>query len=202
MNNPEEKNFTILVAEDEPLLRELILIQLSSIGYTTVIEAENGQQALEFTCLEKPDIVLMDIKMPYMNGLEATRRIQATCPTPVVMLTSHDSANFLEEASQAGAGAYLVKPPKPRELERAMVIAQARHADLMKLKRLNDELNRALDEINVLRGFLPICSYCKKIRQDDGYWEQLEEYIQQHSDARFSHSICPECYKDNFPDLL
>lgn len=68
-------------------------------------------------------------------------------------------------------------------------------------KRERDKLKEALVEIKALSGLLPICSYCKKIRDDHGYWNQIEKYIHDHSDAEFSHSICPECAKKHYPDI-
>jgi len=75
------------------------------------------------------------------------------------------------------------------------------NSKLMDLKKKNDELERALSEIKTLRGIIPICSYCKKMRDDEGYWNQVENYIQKHSEADFSHGICPECVKIYFPDF-
>ena len=99
----------------------------------------------------------MDIEMPEMDGLEAARQIQEKYPCPVVLLTSHDEPEMVRLASQAGVGAYLLKPPRIEEIERALIIATARFADLTELRRLNNELKIALDNVKVLRGLLPIC---------------------------------------------
>ncbi len=101
----------------------------------------------------------------------------------------------------SSGGAYLAKPPKPEELERAITIALARHSDLMELRRLNNELEQALGEVKKLRGILPICSNCKKIRDDQGYWKQIETYIREHSEADFSHGICPDCLNELSPEF-
>ena len=105
-------------------------------------------------------------------------------------------------------GAYLLKPPKAREVERAITIAIARFGDLMSLRYLNtelearnSELQEALDKVNLLSGLLPICSHCKKIRDDEGYWQQVEVYIRDHSEAEFSHGICPDCMRNYYPDF-
>jgi AmiR/NasT family two-component response regulator len=130
----------------------------------------------------RPDVVLMDIELPDMDGIEATRRINESCPTPVVVLTAYDTPELVERASAAGVGAYLVKPPDADEMDRAITIAMARFDDWMELRRLNAELQEALAQVGTLSGLLPICSSCKKIRDDEGYWIQLEAYIQEHSD--------------------
>jgi CheY-like chemotaxis protein len=142
----------------------------------------------------------MDIEMPEMDGLEAARLIQEKSPRPVVLLTGHDDPAMVQRASKAGVGAYLVKPPSAPEIDRSITIAVARFADLMELRRLNVELRLALDNVKVLKGLLPICASCKKIRDDRGYWEGVESYIKKHSDVEFSHGLCPDCITRLYPD--
>lgn len=139
--------------------------------------------------------------MPKMDGLEAARRLRDEHPTPVVLLTAYESPEVLREAADAGAGAYLTKPRDAASLRRAVEIAVARHGDLMELRRLNEELRLAVDEVKILRGILPICSYCKRIRDGDGAREQLEAYVTRHSEAQFSHGLCPECLAVHYPEL-
>jgi YesN/AraC family two-component response regulator len=131
--------------------------------------------------------------MPEMDGLDATRNIMEKYPRPVILLTSHEDPDMVRQASQAGAGAYLLKPPSAQEIERTMIIAAARFADLMELRRLNAKLKEALDNVKVLSGLLPICANCKSIRNDKGYWKAVEEYITDNTEAHFSHSLCPAC---------
>lgn len=192
----------ILVAEDETLVAEMIRGLLTDMGYEVAATATDGQQAVELTCATRPDAILMDIQMPVMDGITATRRIYSVCPTPVVILTAYDSRETVDQASDAGVGAFLVKPPNPRELERAIVIATARFEDMMALRRINAELKDALAKVKTLSGMLPICSSCKKIRNDKGYWQQVAEYIRDHSEVEFTHSICPECARKLYPELL
>ncbi|MDY6857377.1 MAG: response regulator [Thermodesulfobacteriota bacterium] len=193
------KSITILVAEDDYLVSEEIIRGLRMQGYEKIMEAANGHEAVDKACSHRPDIIFMDIRMPEIDGLEAAQQIQDCCPTPVVILTAYDSQDFLQKAANAGIGAYLTKPPKPKDLERAITIAMARHLDLVELRRLNKELKLALDEVKRLRGILPICANCKKIRDDQGYWQQIETYIREHSEADFSHGICPDCLKKLYP---
>ena len=204
----EKKSIRVVIAEDDFLVSVEIERILKSKGYEIVGKASNGNEALELVHSQHPDVVVMDIKMPEVDGLEASRLVQESCPTPVVVLTAHETDDFLEKASAAGVGAYLVKPPHPGELERGISIAMARHGDLMKLRQLyleieakNNELEKALEEIKTLRGIVPICSFCKKIRDDEGFWNQVEAYMSAHSEARFSHSICPQCLEENYPEF-
>lgn len=131
----------VLVVEDDFVVMQMIRGRLEEAGYTVAGEASNGRQALEMVQSLRPDVILMDIEMPDIDGIEATRRISNNSPTPIVILTAYDSPDLVERAGQAGAGAYLVKLPKPKELERAISIAMARFADMMELRRLNAELD-------------------------------------------------------------
>ena len=211
-----QRDTQVLIVEDAPLVGEMIQGVLEDIGYTVVGKAIDGLQAIEMTESLRPDVVLMDIEMPNMDGIEATRQIHEFCPTPVVVLTAHEKLELVKGASAAGVGAYLLKPPDAREVERAIAIAMARFDDLMELRRLNTELQAgneererlilelqdAFDQVKTLSGLLPICSSCKKIRDDEGYWNELEVYIQEHSEAVFSHGLCPGCAKKLYPEIF
>lgn len=198
--NCQVKTITILVAEDDYLVGDEVCRKLKALGYTDIITAADGREAVEKTLSHKPGLILMDMNMPDMNGLEACRQIQAACPTPAIMLTAYESRELAMEAGEAGIAAYLVKPPREKELERAIIIALARHADLMELKRINSELERATEAIKKLREVLPICMYCRKIRSDEGYWQKLESYLLQYGDIVFTHGICPECRDDLYAE--
>lgn len=205
----EQKPVRVLIAEDDFMVSKSITQVLNGVGYEQVGLASNGEEAVEMTRSLQPDVILMDIKMPKLDGLQAARQIQENSPTPIVILTAYDSQELVKEASKSGVGAFLIKPPDAFEIERAVTIAMARHNDLMELRRLNkelqirkEELEKALAEIKTLRGILPICAHCKKIRDDKGYWNQIESYIRDHSEAEFSHGICPKCMKKLYPDFV
>jgi YesN/AraC family two-component response regulator len=201
MRMTTQKPLRVLIVDDQESIRELLRRQLEKIGHTVAGKASNGIQAIELTGSLQPDVVLMDIEMPLMDGLEATKIILDKYPIPVVLLTSHDDPEMVRRASQAGAGAYLLKPPNSEEIERTLIIATARFADLMELRRLNSKLKEAIDKIKVLSGLLPICANCKSIRNDKGYWEAVEEYITEKTEAHFSHSLCPACIDKLYPDF-
>jgi len=190
----------VLIAEDQEFINKMIQYEMEGIGHTVIGQALNGRQAVELTAVLRPDVVLMDIEMPEMDGLEAARLIKEKYPCPVVLLTSHDDPEMVRRASQVGVGAYLLKPPGVEEIERALIMAVARFADLMELRRLNNELKIALDNVKVLSGLLPICANCKKIRDDKGYWEAVDGYFTKHSDVHFTHGICPDCIEKFYPE--
>ncbi len=139
-----KKEINILIAEDDLNANTIIRRIVESIECNVVGEARTGKEAISLTRSIKPDVILMDVSMPDIDGIEATREIFRTVPTPVVILTAHDTADTVEMASEAGAGAYLVKMPKADELERAITVAMTRFDDLMKLRNLNRELKEEI----------------------------------------------------------
>jgi DNA-binding response OmpR family regulator len=153
----------------------------------------------------------MDILMPEMDGVAACRQIKQTehlRDIPIIMVTAKNDLTNLKEAFSAGAMDYINKPINGVELlarvtsaltlKREMDRRKEREADL---RRSNDELQRALREVKVLRGLIPICASCKKIRNDSGFWQQLEEYLGEHSEAEFSHGLCQPCIKKLYPGV-
>jgi len=196
----QEHKIRVLIVEDDFMVSAMIRGRVEDTGYTVLGEAQDGVQAIELVQSLHPDVVLMDIEMPNMNGIEATQHISEYEPTPVVILSAFESPELVSKASEVGAGAYLVKPPNARELERGITIALARFDDMVELRRLNKELQEALDQVQTLSGLLPICSSCKKIRDEEDHWQPLEVYIRDRSEAEFTHSICPACAKKLYPD--
>ena len=197
--NPKE-TIRVLAVDDELLVLEMIEGRLNNSRYSVIGRALDGNRAVEMARDLQPDVILMDIEMPEMNGIMATQKITEQYPTPVVMLTAYPQPEIVREASDAGAGAFLTKPATFPEIDRAIIIAMARFEDMQLLRTLNSELTesnrklqKALDEVETLNGLLPICASCKKIRDDKGYWNQIESYIESHSEARFSHGLCPDC---------
>jgi AmiR/NasT family two-component response regulator len=196
------KNFRILLAEDESLVAEMVGGILKELGHTVVGMATDGQQAVAMTEKLRPAVVVMDIKMPDMDGIEAARRIADVCPTPVVVLTAYETPEMIEAATAAGIGAYLTKPPMARDMNRALAISVARFKEMMELRRINAELKEALCTVKTLSGMIPICANCKKVRDDKGCWHQIEEYIRNHSEVEFSHGVCPDCSRQLYPEFV
>ena len=192
MRAPEK--LRVLIAEDALIDSQVIVAGIEHLGHEVVGTAPDGEKAVEMATSLRPDVVLMDIQMPVLDGIEACRLIQESLPLPVVMLTVHDSMEVVRRASEVGAGAYLIKPPDAQAIDRAITVSRARFEDLAQLRKLNAELERALAQVEVLRGIVPICMYCKSVRDDKGFWERVEAYVTRHSTVQFSHGICPTCF--------
>jgi DNA-binding response OmpR family regulator len=136
--------------------------------------------------------------MPGIDGLEVCRRMRAAMPnaaTYIILVTARGGLENVVQGLEAGADEYITKPFDPREL-RARLRAGVRIVQLQKaLLEGYHELEDALKRVKQLQGLLPICSYCKKIRNDRNYWEQVDAYVASHSEAQFSHGVCPDCYE-------
>lgn len=189
----------VVIAEDDSFVAEVVAADLGTAGLAVAGHAFDGEQAVAMTAALQPDIVLLDVRMPKMDGLEAARLIQERCPTPVVILSAFDEQRLVEQGADAGIGAFVTKPSNPAELLRAITVARARFADLARLRRMNAELREALASVRTLSGFLPICAKCKRIRDDHGTWQSVELYVSAHSAARFSHGLCPACVGELYP---
>lgn len=192
----------ILLADDDALHAKVLEHLLRKQGYEVVAKLADGETAVAAVQKLRPDVAVLDVEMPVLDGLKAAARIQEVCPTPVVVLSAHSLDAMVDEAARSGVGAYLLKPVDAGALERAIELAVARHRDLMELRRLYEEttrqkqkLQKALTEIKTLQGLIPICSHCNKIREDGGAWVRLEAYIKARSAADFSHGICPDCLR-------
>ena len=194
------KRLRVVIAEDDFLVGAEIARIVEALGHEVVATARDGGQAVEAIRSLKPDVALLDVQMKAVDGLEAARRIRDECPLPVIMVTAYESPELVGEASAAGAGAYVTKPPDRGELERAITISTARFGDLVALRDLAARLQKALDEVRTLTGLLPMCCFCKKIRTDQDYWQEVDSYISAHTAAKISHGFCPECYAKYYPD--
>ncbi len=138
MNQP----IRVVVAEDDALVSEMVQRQLERLGYTIAGEAHDGLAAIALVTETQPDVIVLDIEMPGLNGLAVAEELHAHCPTPIVILTAYETQELVNKATAAGVGAYLLKPPHPRDLDRAITIAIARFADIMALRDMNAELRR------------------------------------------------------------
>jgi two-component system, response regulator PdtaR len=207
----------VLIVEDDPLINASTANQLRRLGYTVAGQAYDAPQAAALVQESRPAVVLMDLQLIDPDtgredpraGLKAARALRQSTAVTVVLLTAFESPELIDQASEAGVGGYVVKPARDNDLDRAIAIARARSVDLFEVRRLSDELRRqneelqaALERIKTLSGLLPICAGCKRIRDDRGYWQQVELYIQDHSEVRFSHGLCPECCITLYPEVF
>lgn len=201
MNSTEIK---ILVVDDDPDLLQGTAHVLESDGYT-VARASSGEEAIQTAAAFRPDLVLSDRDMPGMDGLEMCRRLKGHPASADVFVVIISGAHTLTEDQvsglNSGADGYILRPIGSRELS-ARVEAFARIVRLTRALQLkNTALEAAMAKVKALSGMLPICSDCKKIRDDRGYWNQVEAYIQSHSEASFTHSLCPQCVQKYFPGI-
>jgi DNA-binding response OmpR family regulator len=189
----------ILIAEDDPETSRLLKALLVKWGYE-VVATRDGAEALEaLQAVDAPSLAILDVMMPYVSGIEMCRRIRQTperAALYIILLTARTSKEDVVAGLAAGADDYITKPFDIQEL-RARVQVGRRITELQEsLAERVRQLEDALSQVKQLRGLLPICSYCKKIRDDQNYWQRVESYLSQHSAARISHSVCPDCYAD------
>lgn len=186
----------ILIADDDPVSCRLLAAALRQWRHE-VQTASDGQQAWQaMQDSAAPSLLILDWLMPEVDGVELCRRARQTPALQsayIILLTSRGSRQDLVAGLEAGADDYVVKPFDPEEL-RARVQVGARVVKLQRaLAERVAELEAAIQRVNQLQGLLPICCYCKRIRDDSNYWHQVEAYIERHSVAQFSHGICPDC---------
>jgi len=201
--NPELQP-KILVVDDVPKNVQLLATLLSRESYQ-ISAAMNGARAIEMAEKDPPDLILLDVMMPGMNGYEvcqALKRAPRTQSIPIIFLTAKSGEEAIVEGLEAGAVDYLGKPFRAAELLARVRTHLALKLALDRERRMREELEKALASVKLLSGLLPICAQCKKIRDDRGYWSQVEDYFQAHSEVEFSHGICPECARELYPELF
>jgi CheY-like chemotaxis protein len=188
----------LLLADDSSDTRLLLVPMLQQWGYEVVTAADGAAAWQVLQGSDAPELVLLDWTMPKMSGLEVCRKIRAGPKghsTFIIMVTARVDTEDLVSGFQAGANEYVRKPFDLSEL-RVRVQAGARTVDLQnKLAVRVHELEDALARVKKLQGLLPICAWCKRIRDDRNYWQQVDAYISDHSEAEFSHCVCPDCYE-------
>ena len=193
----------VLIAEDERTSRRVLTAVLTQWKYE-VVSTVDGEQAWEkLKEDDAPRLAILDWMMPGMDGFEVCRRLRqgdTRNPTYVILLTSRDGKEDIIEGLGAGADDYVAKPFDTGEL-RARIEVGCRVIELQAtLTQRIDELEDALNHVKTLQGILPICMHCHKIRNDQESWERIEKYIGEHTEAQFSHGLCPECRDKYYPN--
>lgn len=200
-----EKHMRILIAEDDNVSQRILESFLVRWGFQVEI-ASDGEQAWWILSKQNPpSLAILDWMMPGLDGIEVCRRLRTTSLSPriyIILLTARGTCEDIVRGLDAGADDYICKPFNRGEL-RARIDAGVRVVELqLALQDRVRELELALAKVKQLQGLFPICSYCKKIRDAENFWQQVENYISEHSEAQFSHGICPECYaKFVMPEL-
>ncbi len=193
----------ILVVEDDINVAAVLEARLESFGYSVCEIASSGPKAIDASRRHRPDLILMDILLEGdMNGVEAAEKISVDSDVPIIFITCLNDAAILERAIKTNPSGYLVKPYDNAELRSSIEIALVKYRAAKEREKLINELEKALLQVKRLSGLLPICASCKKIRDDEGGWQQIEDFIATHSEADFSHSICPQCARKLYPEIF
>jgi PleD family two-component response regulator len=204
INAGEDKGIKILVVDDDENILYLTTEVLKKTG-CRLFTATTGQECMASVRANHPDLILLDMVLPDMSGMEICSEIK-TDPLfkkTFILFFSGQRTDSIEQAKglNVGADGYIIKPITNSELLARVnafirIIRTEQERD-----RLIGELKQALSKIKQLSGLLPICSHCSKIRDEKGVWNRLETYIEAHSEADFSHSICPACAEKHFPGV-
>ncbi len=195
----------ILVADDDLTSRTMLAAVLTKNGHQVQL-VTGGYEALAILLgTNAPRLAILDWMMPDMDGIEVVNRVRARQvlrPSYLIMLTSRSEKRDIIAGLESGASDYLAKPFDPGELQarvevgRRMILLEDHLSDSVQ------ELSKALEQVKTLRGIVPICASCKKIRDDAGYWQQVEVYVREHTEAQFSHGICPDCLVRLYPEHM
>jgi DNA-binding response OmpR family regulator len=194
----ETDHIRILHIEDNPadvvLIREILAEEKGFSG--TVHHAGLLALGLEILGVNTIDIILLDLNLPDSAGKATFRAVKESArDTPVIIMTGLNDEEAAVNAVREGAQDYLLKS----EVDANLLVRSIRYA--IEREKLSSELRQAMDRIKTLSGLLPICAACKNIRDDQGFWHQVEEYVRAHSDAEFTHGLCPKCAVKLYPQF-
>ncbi len=204
-----ERPIKILYFEDNEALAYLIQKKLAIKGFVVDI-ARDGKEGIVMYRKGSYDVLVLDYQMPIYNGLEVVDMISSEGELPpTIMVTGVGNENLAVDAMKSGVSDYVVKDMDgryidlfpsviDRVLKQQRLIEEKKRIEEEK-EKLIEELKEALEKVKTLKGLLPICSHCKRIRDDKGYWEKIEVYIRNHTEVDFTHGICPECMEKKFP---
>ena len=197
----------ILVAEDDAVTRKLLESTLGRLGLDVITAADGNAawNALEtLKGKDAPELALLDWMMPGLEGIQVLRRLRTTPGFEllyVILLTSRTDKEDVAYGLAAGANDYIAKPFDPSELEARVRVGERMVKLQRSLAARVAELEVALAHVQRLQGLMPICSYCKKVRNEADYWEQVDSYLTSHSDVRITHGICPQCLETMMKQL-
>lgn len=201
--NQEEYKPVVLIVDDISRNLQLLGTVLKEIN-CKIAAATCGKQAISIAEKIHPDLILLDVMMPDMTGFEVAETLKANeyfHDIPIIFLTAKVETEDIVKGFESGGVDYVTKPFNSLELLSRVKTHLALKLSRDKEKHLIEELQKSLSEIKKLSGLLPICSHCKKIRDDQGYWSAVEDYIGTRMDTRFSHGLCPDCIKELYPDI-
>lgn len=194
----------VLLAEDEPVTRRLLEAQMTRFGFE-VVSVGDGLKAWEvLQSAEAPSLVVLDWNMPGLDGPDVCRRIRErprSGYTYMVLVTARNAKSDVVQGLSAGADDFVSKPVDPDELHARLRTGERIVRLEQTLAKQVKELQEAAEHVQELQGMIPICMHCKRIRNQSQIWEKVETYIEQRSDAKFSHALCSECLNTYYPDV-
>jgi sigma-B regulation protein RsbU (phosphoserine phosphatase) len=197
----------ILVAEDDAVTRKILEVTLGRLRFDVIAAADGNAAWHSLETLkgkDAPELVVLDWMMPGLEGIEICRRLRTTPGFElvyIILLTSRNTKEDLAYGLAAGANDYIAKPFDPIELQSRVRVGERMVKLQRSLAARVRELEEALAEVSKLQGLLPICSYCKKVRNETNYWEQVDSYLSSHSDLKLTHGICPQCLEKVMKEL-
>ena len=184
----------VLVVEDEAIVAQAIRMTLQDKGYEVVGVAGTSEKALGLVEEHEPHLIIMDISIQGdTDGIETARIVRERTGTPVVFLTAYSDDATLDRAREAEPNGFLLKPLDDRSLLPTIEMALHKHQMELERRALTEKLQAALAEIEHLCGLLPICAWCRRVRDDEGYWGELEAYLAKHLNTTYTHGICADC---------
>lgn len=194
----------ILIADDDSASRIVLATFLERLGYE-VVAVEDGLAAWRVLQLANaPRLAVLDLMMPGIDGLELVRRareIPSMLPPYLIMLSTRSEKVDIVAGLDAGANDYVAKPFDHGELRARVEVGRRMVEMRSELAAKIEQLRQAVDQIKTLKGIVPICASCKNIRDDRGFWNRVENYVRDHTEAEFSHAVCPDCMKRLYPQF-
>lgn len=191
------KSSKIMIVEDSNELQDKIKLKLSKNGFDVVNVVASGNDAIRRALCSCPDLILMDIMLEgKMDGIETAKKINKKIDVPIIFLTAYSDEDFIKRAEKLAPYGYILKPFRERDLIISIKMAIAKHKEeLKKHEKIKDEFYHIFSTKTI-----PICAKCKCIRDVEGHWHQVEDYFRLTSNISFSHSICPICFEDLYPE--
>ena len=184
----------ILVVEDEAIVAADIKDRLIGLGYEVIGPVDNGTEAIEKAIEMRPDLVLMDIMLKGdLMGTDAASQIRTELRIPVIYLTANSNEATFAKARDTEPFGFILKPFEETVLKGNIEIALYKHKMERERELLVAQLHEALAKVKTLTGLIPICPWCKNVRSDKGFWQGVEQYVREHSDATVSSAVCPSC---------
>ncbi len=197
MTDPGEAGpVRVLIADDDAVSRRALEATLTAWGYPVIVTRDGSEAWAVLAGPGSPQLAILDWMMPGVEGAELCRRVRAAGhaePPYLILLTARDRTEDAADGLEAGADDYLVKPFDRAELRARLRVGERTLALQHGLADRIRALEQALGQVRRLKELLPMCAWCRKIRKDDNYWQNLESYVTEHWDARFTHGVCPEC---------